>query len=407
MNIVKIFSANKKYISDYIYSMGSMLILQVVLQLIIYPLINHWHGEETLGSIVYYMSVVYIIAQTVGYSLSQTRLVVRKEYETTNGDYNLISVILVLISTLLGAVIVSNRLNTPELIGYSLILAITTYRFYCTVEYRLKLNFKICLIFFIIISLGYLVGTVLYFITEQWYLIFITGELAGVLYIVLKGSIFKPEKRSQNTKKLTFAVLTLCASSAITYTIENLDRIILLNFIDARAVSIYYAVSLIGKTLLMFVAPINTITLSYVSANNRSQTRTEFLSACKIYIVIGIGFYLMCLIGTPIFTKLFYPNLYPQMHGLNVIVNAAQIIGLVSSLPMVLILNSLGSKYHLGIHLVYAATYVPLSMILTNNLGIVGYAWASLISNTVKLVIVILSGIIKMQKRSVNYEFKK
>ena len=391
-------SKNKKYISDYIYSMGSMLILQIVLQLVIYPLINYWHGEETLGNIVYYMSIIYIIAQTVGYSLSQTRLVVRKEYETSNGDYNLISAILVSISVILGAVIVSSRLFEADLIGYSLVLMITTYRFYCTVEYRLKLNFKMCLIFFLIISAGYLIGTLLYFFTGLWYLIFITGELAGVFYIVLRGSIFKPEKRSENTKKLTVAVLTLCASSAITYTIENLDRIVLLNFIGAKAVSIYYAVSLIGKTLLMFVAPINTITLSYVSANNRRQSKKEFFSACKIYIIIGIGFYLMCLIGTPIFIRLFYPNLYSEVNGLNIIVNAAQIIGLVSSLPMVLILNSLGSKYHLGIHLVYAAIYVPLAIILTKTYGIAGYAWAAFISNALKLAMVLLIGCIKLQK---------
>lgn len=389
---------NKKYISDYIYSMGSMLIQQVVLQLIVYPLINYWHGEETLGNIVYYMSIVYIIAQTVGYSLSQTRLVVRRDYKTTNGDYNSISVVLVFVAASLGSIIVSNRLSSTELIGYFLVLIVTTYRFYCTVEYRLKLNFKICLVFFLFISAGYLLGAVLYYFTNLWYLIFITGELAGVLYIMIKGSIFKPERRSKNTKKLTIAVLTLCASSVITYTIENLDRIILLNFIGPASVSTYYAVSLIGKTLLMFVAPINTITLSYISASEKSQTKKEFLSACRIYIIVGISFYLMCLVGTPIFTKLFYPNIYSQIHGLNVIVNLAQIIGLVSSLPMVLILNSLGSKYHLGIHLIYALIYIPLAVIFTKLYGITGYAWASLIANSLKLAIVILIGTLKMQK---------
>lgn len=396
----KFLNNNKKYISDYIYTMGSMLILQVVLQLIIYPLINYIHGEEALGNIVYYMSIIYIIAQTVGYSLSHTRLVVRKDFETSNGDYNLISVVLVSVSAILGAVIVSGRLSSTDLIGYTLVLIITTFRFYCTVEYRLKLNFKLCLIFFLFISAGYLIGTVLYLFTGLWYTIFITGELAGVLYIFIRGSIFKPEKRTRNTQKLTIAVLTLCTSSLITYTMENLDRIILLNFIGASAVSIYYTVSLIGKTLLMFVGPINTITLSYVSANQKTQTRKEFFSACKIYIIIGVAFYILCLVGTPIFTKLFYPNIYPQIHGLNIIVNLAQIIGLVSSLPMVLILNSLGSKYHLGIHLVYAVIYIPFAVILTKFYGIFGYAMSILIANTIKLVIVILTGAIKIKKQS-------
>lgn len=389
---------NKKYIVDYAYSMGSMLILQFVLQLIIYPLVNHWHGEDTLGNIVYYMSIIYILAQTVGYSLSHIRLVVRKEYETSNADYNIISLLLLAFSTALGIVIISGRLLTTDIFGYAIVLILTTYRFYCTVEYRLKLNFKICLIFFLFISAGYLLGALLYYITGLWYLIFIPGELAGVLYIAVKGSIFKRDKRTKNTKKLFMSVITLCASSAITYTIENLDRIILLNFIGAKAVSVYYTVSLIGKTLLMFVGPINTITLSYISANNTTQTRKEFLKSCKIYVVIGIAFYLLCLVGTPIFTKLFYPNIYPEIHGLNIIVNAAQIIGLISSLPMILILNSLGSKYHLGIHIAYAIVYVPVAVILTSVYGIVGYAWATLIANSIKLTVVLLTGMFKLKK---------
>lgn len=86
------------------------------------------------------MSIVYILAQSVGYALCQTRLVIRKEYETTKGDYSFL---------LTGMVIVS----------------------------------------------------------------VVVGELAGVLYIVLKGQIFKPEPRSENTGKLANAVLILCFSS--------------------------------------------------------------------------------------------------------------------------------------------------------------------------------------------------
>ena len=47
--------------------------LQAVLQLIICPFVNYWYGEETFGSIAYYMSIVYILAQSVGYALCQTR----------------------------------------------------------------------------------------------------------------------------------------------------------------------------------------------------------------------------------------------------------------------------------------------------------------------------------------------
>lgn len=74
----------------------------------------------------------------------------------------------------------------------------------------------------------------------------------------------------------------------ITYSLENLDRIVLIILMDATAVSVYYAVSLVGKTMLMFVGPISTIILSYISASKRTQTRAEFLCAFRLYTVIGV-----------------------------------------------------------------------------------------------------------------------
>lgn len=383
---------NKKYISDYAYNIGATLLLQVVLQLIIYPFVNYRNGEEVLGNIVYYMSVVYIFAQSIGFSLCQTRLVSRKEYETTNGDYGLLLLIMTAVAVVAGALFLSSAVQGIELFGVLAVIAITTCRFYCAVEYRLSLNFRICLVFFCVISAGYLVGTLLYCLTEQWYLIFITGELAGVLYIVCKGRIFKPEPRSENTAKLTKAVLILCVSSLLTYSLENLDRIILINLIDATAVSVYYAVSLVGKTMLMFVGPVSTIILSYISASKRTQTRAEFLRAFRLYTVVGIAFYLMCLVGTPLFVWLFYPNLFDYVNGLNIVVNAAQILSMVASFSIVLILNTLGAKWHLGIHAVYAAVYIPLATVLTMKYGIQGYAWAALISGCIKCIITFVVG---------------
>ena len=165
MGIRETIQNKKRYISDYAYSVGSVVVLQGVLQVIIYPLINRWQGAEVLGNVVYYMGIVYILCQSVGYALCQTRLVVRKEYETTNGDYNILGAILATAAALVGGAFLAFRISGAELLGVFVILLITTCRFYCSVEYRLKLNFRLCLFFFSVISAGYLIGTVLYFFT--------------------------------------------------------------------------------------------------------------------------------------------------------------------------------------------------------------------------------------------------
>ncbi len=396
--IKNLFNNSKQYISDYVYNIGGMLLLQGVLQLVIYPLINYFQGESVLGDVIYYMGIVYIFAQAAGYALCQIRLVSRKEYTTTNGDYLLLGGIFAIVFAVIGGIIVSFKITGCELVGFLAILVLSIFRYYCSVQYRLTLDFKFCFKYFLWICIGHVIGAGFYFVTDLWYLIFIAGEFAGIAYVFARGTILKPEKLSQNKKVLSIAVLSLCLSYLLTYLMENADRIILHNMINAEAVSLYYAASLIGKTALMFVGPINTITLSYVSANEKNLTKGEFLNTFKIYTVVGIVFYLLCLVGTPIFVKIFYPNLYDGIHGLNIIVNAAQIINLTASLPMILILASLGSKYHLRINALYALVYIPLGITLAYLFGLRGYAVASLVASIVKFTAVFFVGYRKIPR---------
>ena len=59
-----------------------------VLQLLIYPLFNRILGSDTLGNLLYIMGLVAILCPSVGQALNTSRLVARREYEVTNGDYN-------------------------------------------------------------------------------------------------------------------------------------------------------------------------------------------------------------------------------------------------------------------------------------------------------------------------------
>ena len=398
--MLKKLSEKKQYISDFAYTIGSSLLLQAVLHLLIHPYINYRMGAEALGNIVFYMSIIYIFAQSLGQGLCQIRQVVRKDCEASNGDYNAIIAVILLISAVCGGIIGSIYLKGIELLMFVVVLLFTVLRYYATVEYRLKLDFKLCLIFFSILSAGYLVGAAVFTVTNQWYYIFLMGEAAVVLVFMVRGTIFKPEKRTKNIPFIAKATTSLVFSYLMVEITTNADRLILKNFIDAEAVSLFYVVSLIGKTLLMFVGPINSITLSYASADKKHQTRKVLLKTFTLYTAISAVFYLFCIIGTPIFVKLFYPNMYSQMQGLNLIVNAGQVINFAASLPIILILVELGSRYHLRINLMFAAIYIPVAMVLTHFFGIWGYAWATVIVNIIRYVEVLLLGLLKFPKEN-------
>ena len=79
MKILDIVRKKKKIISDLVYTVGASVLMNGVLQLIIYPFINYRMGEEYLGNVVFYMSIVYIIGQAMGMSFCSNRLVLRNQ----------------------------------------------------------------------------------------------------------------------------------------------------------------------------------------------------------------------------------------------------------------------------------------------------------------------------------------
>lgn len=399
MNILHMIRKKKKLFSDLIYTVGASVLMNGVLQLCIYPYINYKMGEAYLGNVVFYMSIVYIIGQSMGMSFCSNRLVLRNQIETTNGDYNFLLRILAPLGAVAGAAVFSLYTDgIGEILAFGMLVLFTVLRYYANVEYRLKLNYKKYFLYFVILTAGYGAGALVYAATGQWVFIFLTGEVTATLYMFCKGTIFRNEPRTQNTAHVTKHILFLLLSYLVFEGITNADRMILKNMLDAKAVALFYVVSMIGKTLQLFVGPINNIALSYMSADKKSMTREDFLKTSALYTGVGAVFYLFCLVGTPLYVKLFYPNLYGNLGGLNLVVNAGQVINFAASLILPSILASLGSKYHMMLQVVYAAVYLPLAILFTLHGGIWGFAFATLIANGLRLAELLVFGLYKLPK---------
>lgn len=387
----------KKMISDLIYTVGASVLMNGVLQLLVYPYINYKMGEDYLGNVVFYMSIVYILGQAMGMSFCSNRLVLRSRFENSNGDYNALLAVLAPAAGIAGALVFSFYVkNLWEIFAFGLLVFFTVLRYYANVEYRLKLNYRKYFLYFVILTAGYGLGALIYAATGQWIFIFLTGEVVATLYMAVRGTIFKREKRTENTGKIAGQILFLLLSYLVFEGITNADRMILKNMLDSGAVALFYVVSMIGKTLQLFVGPLNNLTLSYMSADKKKLTREEFGKTSLIYVAVGAVFYLVCLIGTPLYVKLLYPNLYKSLGGLNLVVNAGQVINFAASLILPSILASLGPKYHMMLQVGYAAVYLPLAVLFTQSGGIWGFAFASLIANSVRLAGLIVFGMYKL-----------
>lgn len=55
-----------------------------------------------------------------------------------------------------------------------------------------------------------------------------------------------------------------------------MDRLVIKQILGNEQVTQYYVVSLIGKTLVLLIAPINTIVISYLTKRKERLTRSQF-----------------------------------------------------------------------------------------------------------------------------------
>lgn len=368
-----------------------------VLQILVYPLLNRIMGSDSLGVLLYITGLVAILCPSVGQALNTSRLVVRRDYAVTNGDYNLLLLLFGGIGSVITVAVAHETIDSVPLVLMSVILFMTTiFRYYGDVEYRLNLNYKRYFIYYAVLSAGYLAGFGLYFLTKNWFLVFVTGEVAALAYLSLTGTVFHDFfARSKDFIHALQRGGSLVFSYLITNLTLNIDRLVLAHLIGNLAVTQYYVTSLIGKTLVMFVAPINTIIISYLTRDQKRINRKKFVAFAGIGVAVSVVFFIAAQIGTPLFVRLFYGDLYESVKPIITIVNISQILGVLSAYLFIVVLTFTEEKWQLILQIVHLVLIVALVLLFTGNGGIMGFANAVLIANTVRVLAVIALGLWK------------
>ena len=390
--VFKAVSKKRKIAGDLVYTIGATVVMNAVLNLIVYPLINYRFGKDVSGSILNFIGVIYIIPQAVGASINNTRLVMRKTSETTNGDYTrLLSFFCVISAILCGWFGFAKTEDIVFSIFYGLFSIIYALRMYAQVEFRLKLLFSRYFWYNIIISAGYIVGLGLYFITGQWLLIFVVGELLALVYSFFIGDIFKRQASTGHSRQINKNVLLILLSTLIRDGVTQFDKVMVEQIISPGAVTEYHAVSLIAKTMQMLVTPINTLILSYLTVKDTKISRKAFNKFVLYGLGFGAFFYGVCLVGTPVFVKLFYGNLYDDVMQYNLLVNLALILGFVSNIFMGIMLSQGRTRMYTVIQTTWGVSYIGLSYWLATGYGLWGIIFSTLITNIAKMVVVLVA----------------
>ena len=150
--------------------------------------------------------------------------------------------------------------------------------------------------------------------------------------------------------------------------------------------------------MVLLIAPVNTIIISYLTKRKELLNRTQFLKAALAGGVVSFLFFLASQIGTPLFVWLFYRNLYSTVKGLMTTANLAQILGLYSAFLFIIVLTFTEEKWQLWLQTAHFIILVIASVICTKMFGIQGFAWALLGANALRVAAVIILGTIKAEK---------
>lgn len=390
----------KRIVSNTAYTIGGALLMNGVLQIFVYPLLNRIMGSDQLGELLYLMGLVAILCPSVGQALNTSRLVVRRDYDVSNGDYNILLLLFGGVGTVVALVVAKTSMTTPMVILWTIILLMTTiFRYYGDVEYRLNLNYQKYFIYYTVLTVGYVAGFGLYLLTKNWFLVFITGEVAAIVYLAATGTVFRGFfDRSKWFGKAFQRGGFLVFSYLITNLTLNIDRLVLENQIGHLAVTQYYVTSLIGKTLVLLVAPINTIIISYLTRKQERMNRKQFMMFTGIGIGVSLVFFICAQIGTPIFVKLFYGDLYDSVKQMITVVNLSQILGVLSAYLFIVVLTFTEEKWQLLLQIFHLVVILALVLLFTGSGGIMGFAGAVLIANAIRVAAVILLGLVKAGK---------
>lgn len=394
-----------KIAGDFIYTFVALVIMNVVLQLVVYPLINRSSGAEYLGDIVYYTGLIYMLSASVGNACSNQRLLCRKnELRATNGDFNLIVASAGgLIAVIYAVVMLAGEGaegHWAEAVLFGCAALVIFLRYYAEAEFRLTLNFKGYLIYYLIVSGGYLLGYLLFRVTGYWTLIFVLGEGLAVLYVFLRGGIFKPEKRSENFGLLLRQVGTLAASYILIFLVSQYYKFFIKQFFSAYEVTQYYVASFFGKSLDMVITPISTLIMSYLTRSKEGIDRTRFQKIVLLVLGIGAVLYVGFIIATPIYAHIFYgKGMAEDVSRINLIVNLAQAIAAIASILSVFVLSQLGAKIHFRLQVLYCVSYVVLTSALSaTSLGITGFAIGAVCAFAIRFITTAVVGYKKMPR---------
>ena len=271
----------KVFIMDSVKTIIGTLLIALGLQFLAYPIINQRVGNEAFGSILTIYTIITITSVVLGNTLNNIRLINMNLYKSNHYYWKFVLILLISILIESIALIIVFlyffNLNTIDIIFLILLNILMCLRIYLNVFFRMTLKYNQILYIALIQFLGLLIGLLLYYLTQNWIVCFITSELFATIYTLVKlRGLTIGAYQSEDNNVVKDYVMLLSTNSLNNLNLY-LDRLILLPIIGGTAVTISFLSTFIGKMLATFLYPINNVVLSHISVNESDNIKKQYL----------------------------------------------------------------------------------------------------------------------------------
>jgi O-antigen/teichoic acid export membrane protein len=186
-------------------------------------------------------------------------------------------------------------------------------------------------------------------------------------------------------KNVSILIVAALLVSSITY----FDRILLFPLLGATYVSIYYASSIFGKIISQLINPMSNVLLSHLVYFEKF-VKVFFIKYLVIVTIVSICMIIGINIVAPLFLRLLYPDLYvlAEEYILFGAINAALIVIYSSMNPF--LLKFFSFSWQIIVNLITFIFYVLLAYILSKNYGFNGFYIGIIISNFIRVLIMLI-----------------
>jgi len=393
--------AVKRTSKDFILSILASLVYTFARQIVVLPILAARLPDAEYGTLLTVIGLVNVVTALVGGSLNNIRLVQAEKYEgqEKKGDFMLLCAGGSLLCVgFVVALCVVFKLSWVCGAFLAVFVCVNNFYQYATAYFRLDLNFKRNLILNCLVSVAYIPAAFVFATATLWPLVFLIGDGVGLIYTAITTRFYKesftPSPLIKETGKKTLALALI---NLIGNLLMYADRMIIYPFLGGENVSYYSTASFFGKSAGIVMVPIAGVLLGYFSQKGFKPSRKLFGLINTVSLGCLVVFLFGCYLLAPWFTKLLYPTLYENSAPYIMLANLGAVINIAANMAQPMILKCCNTKWLIGSQVLYGVAYIVASLVLLPLSGLMGFCYATIIANGIRLISLYFIGFLKFK----------